>query len=786
MTRWLSSGVLWLALCACGAAAAEPFAMPQSEQGIAEAQPRVELFEDRSGLLTSAQVLALSTTWPTGKPVFAPAPVDKLLAGGTGSAFWLRLELANPADVARHVHLSLAESRSNDADYLLRNHRTSQQAWSRRCGAMGELTALPALVRTPAFEISVGPAACDEILVRVVTQGDLRLQPHLYFGEALNQLDLQDALKSSALIGGLLMLTGLSLVWWLLSGHASLAWQSLGLMFLTLNQVLGHRLVQYFIDSIPYSLTLQGANVLGGLCPLMGLLYLYSLARSLKLRITGLPVFIAMGTVQAALCVAMLASDAYVFVQASHFGMLAIMAALIVALRFHLKPWKLRYGTVILSALTMLWMLSFRALAFSSLSPVAAPGIQPTANRLAICTVVLIGLAFWIHHQVSSRQRNERLIAELTRRQSERIDKAVTRLTRTLNTALAAAQHAHRQQMRLMACIGHDLRAPMATIVGYARLLRDVKTRTYKKHIATIERWAAHQLVLIEELVEHARGELHLLGVKPVSIDLRALLDEVGQLAVPLAAQQHNVYLANLSWPFPNRVMLDGTRLRQVLLNLISNAAKFTEAGNITLEVVARSDGPLWTLAFELVDTGTGIADDDQERIFESFEQAQPTAGSLGLGLFIARRIVEQMGGQLTLNSVPGVGSAFRFEIAVTEVATDEAPVPLRLPAGKFMRPLTAGAAPVPVAAVIRKTTDASLAQLFTLASNGQWTDIRDWIAENAFAQPECRDFIATVKRLLEELDFDGIRDLVESDMARVPASVYAGPDVAETALAGS
>lgn len=576
------------------------------------------------------------------------------------------------------------------------------------------------------------------------------------------QRTLRDALQAGALVGSLLMLAIFSFVWWLLSRRATLAWQSLGLMLLCVNQLLAHSILKYFVHVTPFDMTYKAACVVGSLCPMVLMLYLRSVARAYKLRISGVPVFIAMGLVHIVLGVAILASDWDILIQASHFSVLTILSALVVAGMVQIRAWKLRYSMVVLSCLVLLWGVRFRDFAIGNSISIAVAGPGSYSSGFSTTVIVLFGLAFWIHHQVAWRQKNETKIADLLIRQNTRLERVVRRRTQTLNAQLVAARHTNGQQTRLMAYVGHDLRAPMATIVGYARLLRNIGSPAHKKHIAAIEDGAVHQLVLIDELLDHVRGELHLFSLKPVALDLHELLEDIRQHATVMAGRQHNIYRFDRPDPLPRWVMLDGNRLRQVLFNLISNAAKYTHHGSITLTVAARYSGPDWTMTFQLTDTGTGIDAEDQERIFGSFEQAQPTDGGLGLGLFIARSIVETMAGRLTLDSTPGAGSTFRFEIAISAAQATPASVH---PAREAMEP-AADQADTRLNVVMKKTSPASLAELFLLASTGQWTGINQWLVDTSLAQPKCGAFIALVARLLEDLDFKRIRELAAPEAA--------------------
>src|SRR5690606_22064683 len=133
-----------------------------------------------------------------------------------------------------------------------------------------------------------------------------------------------------------------------------------------------------------------------------------------------------------------------------------------------------------------------------------------------------------------------------------------------------------------------------------------------------------------------------------------------------LGAHQENDFRCRVDGPIPAVVKLDGRRLQQILLNLISNAAKFTRRGTIELLVSASKIGVTTILRFAVTDSGVGIEPAAQPSVFNAFKQLDIRPGSAGLGLFIAQRIVENMGGKLMLESTPGIGSRFSFQITTT------------------------------------------------------------------------------------------------------------------------
>ena len=261
-----------------------------------------------------------------------------------------------------------------------------------------------------------------------------------------------------------------------------------------------------------------------------------------------------------------------------------------------------------------------------------------------------------------------------------RLKDAVDSHTAQLDAALNAARHAHQSLTQVMAFIGHDLRAPLATIVHYAQLLGRNKNVDVSQYQHVIERSAMHQLELIDDLVEHARGELEQLELLPCPGYFHDWLAHISAQAQLLAEQQGNVFSLQVSPTLPPVLVFDAKRLRQVLLNLLTNAAKFTHAGQISLNLQASplAEGKV-ALDFAVADSGPGIAPEDLARIFLPFERCQgEQAQGYGLGLSIAHQLVAAMGGELQVASTPGQGSRFFFRLTLTSAEEGEVRQPVK------------------------------------------------------------------------------------------------------------
>jgi signal transduction histidine kinase len=232
------------------------------------------------------------------------------------------------------------------------------------------------------------------------------------------------------------------------------------------------------------------------------------------------------------------------------------------------------------------------------------------------------------------------------------------------------------QRARLLAYIGHDLRAPLVTTLTHLRELEPARDTPQRAARSGIERSVAHQLELIDELVAHARGETDQLDLVPTACFLHGLLHEVADQGRGLAGLRGNRFEARIADELPEVVTVDAKRLRQLLINLLSNAAKYTDGGQIGLSATlerGRSGAPGW-LRCEVVDEGPGIAAADLPRIFEPFWRAPDQAGKpgTGLGLAIALQLAQAMGGTLEVSSQPGQGSRFLLTLPLSPAAASE------------------------------------------------------------------------------------------------------------------
>ncbi len=275
---------------------------------------------------------------------------------------------------------------------------------------------------------------------------------------------------------------------------------------------------------------------------------------------------------------------------------------------------------------------------------------------ILVIIALLLGRFIWMSWRLSNEIKRSNEIEKELRISANKIELAKTE-----------AELANSFKSQFLASIGHDLRTPLTAIIGFAEqaLLNYRKTESCEKDLESVLNNSHHIQQMIDELSDLAQVESGSLQLKPVMLNLQSLLQELDAVMKGRAQEKNIQYQMQLNWPIPELLFIDATRLRRVLINLLTNAIKFTDNGSVSFQVSA-TDGHLLC---KIMDTGIGIDESLLGDLFKPFIQANENIkanyGGTGLGLYITRELVEKMGGVIGVDSKPGQGSCFYIKLPI-------------------------------------------------------------------------------------------------------------------------
>ncbi len=297
-----------------------------------------------------------------------------------------------------------------------------------------------------------------------------------------------------------------------------------------------------------------------------------------------------------------------------------------------------------------------------------APNFVPVLTVIFSIVLIIVGISVWMFLLVNESHRSAR--AE-TNRQTDRLLREIRAHERTdkaLQEAKDKAEAANLAKTRYMAGLSHELRTPLNAIYGFAQILeKDPKIPEHRREsVTTIRRSSEHLAGLIEGLLDISRIEAGRLEIMRDRINLRMFIKQVTSIFEEEASAKGITFTLETKGNFPSWVGFDEKRLRQILINLLSNALRYTEQGEVRLSVAYRNE----VAQIEVTDTGVGIDPNFLPRIWRPFERAnQSGVRGSGLGLTITKLLVEILGGEIEVESDLGKGSTFRVRLMLPSIS---------------------------------------------------------------------------------------------------------------------
>ncbi|WP_177431499.1 ATP-binding protein [Pseudomonas huaxiensis] len=576
------------------------------------------------------------------------------------SVAWLKVKLRNDTADAQDRWLEIAPWRIGDIDvYKYSLGRVDLMSKS-HVGMSVPFESRPLSSRRNLVRVQLPPNSEFDVLVRVETESLPTLDVRLWDIKAVLDEDSIEQLLHAALFGSVLVLSVILLLRfdlsfgmlavWLFSSYAVEAEKGGYMAFYLFN---GER-----IQTVSFGLAFWLLSIASFLCAFAWLLKPFD--RKREQHFYCFMIF---------LCVVMMLVVLFVDKNTARnscamFNMLVLLLWPLSLIRFKAQ------GNTFRVALVLLFFMSWSESCWLVIDYLFNLGFVENfrAGPVLIKLITILGVVgvFSFQHELKRRSTELELLNN-ERTQKVFLEEQVAIRTLELKRALAAAESAILAKAEFLGRVSYDLRSPLTSIIGYGQLLLSENSRGSRK-IGVILKSAGHMLTLVNDLIEHARG-VSSDTVEPKATYIYGLLDTIVMEAKILAGRNNNTFQLDISPCLPSLIVVDDKRLRQVIINLVDNAAKYTESGKIGFRVLCEPlDGSLneVLLMITISDSGCGIPKDDLPKLFTPFYRvANSRTEGAGLGLAIVDHWVTLMGGKLVIDSIVGIGTTAQLFLPV-------------------------------------------------------------------------------------------------------------------------
>jgi signal transduction histidine kinase len=618
-----------------------------------------QLFESKEKInAAQAESQLKNTGWLQGQRTIAYSD----------STFWVRMHLDN--DSSKHLTrwLDLGAPRLQSVTLFLKQHNQWQQISD--AGIDTPRSQHPIKAKQPVFVLEIPAGTKMDVLVRVSGKTSMVINPALTSPEAFREGERSEMLWLGILFGAFVFVIFFSVLLFILIKDKASFYHGMSVFFYILSELCmrGYGALYLWPESTVWSV--HSLSLFGQI----GLIFFFLFIRNYLNTKTDLPkVDLAIRLMLAWQIAAVSIAQTINYQAGTILGLLICLAIAPCFSYIFVQVLKSKVRAMRYFAGGLLIVVFGNATKALELLGVLKSGSYFGHNFMLVVMVFSLFSFFMaiVDRLIQARKEKEtaqnQLIKTLNDQQTQ-LEKAVEARTLDLANATDSANKANHFKTKLLAYIGHDLRAPLSAIIASSRMI--MPNEQCHLHAQQIERNARQQLDLIDELLRYSRGEIADNRIQLNSTSCNEFFADICATAELLAQQQQNRFIHLQHGVPPACAQTDWARLRQVLQNLISNSAKFTRYGAISLITNWQQlDDHHFELNIVVDDTGLGIHEEDLERIFLPFERAASVTSKEGhgLGLTIAAQMVSSLGGELKVESTPERGCRFYFSLKLQE-----------------------------------------------------------------------------------------------------------------------